>query len=169
MQTLVTPRLRLEPLVAAHADAMFPLLSDLRLCEHLDDAPPASLAELRERCGRLETRLSTDGREQWLNWVLIAADSTVLGFVQATVGRNASAWVAYELAFAHWGRGLAGEAVASMLEHLAASCGVLHFKATVEVANRRSIRLLERLGFRAADAAQAQKHELTPTERLYLR
>ena len=43
MRELTTPRTTLEPLVAAHAQAMFPLLADAALYRWLDDAPPPSL------------------------------------------------------------------------------------------------------------------------------
>ena len=47
MQALVTTRLRLDPLCAGHADALFPILADPRHARYLDDPPPASLDALR--------------------------------------------------------------------------------------------------------------------------
>ena len=82
---------------------------------------------------------------------------------------DGSAWVAYRLASRHWGRGFATQATGAMLEHLASDYGVSRWLAIVEVENLRSIRLLERLGFRAMSAEEAARHEPTATERLFVR
>jgi [ribosomal protein S5]-alanine N-acetyltransferase len=171
MQTLVTARLVLEPLVAAHADALFPVLADARMAEFLDHPPPASLDALRERCRRLESRRSSDGREQWLNWALLPREggSGAIGCVQASVLEDHSAWVAYEVASARWGQGLGSEATHAMVEHLGAHYGVLRCMATVDQRNERSWRLLERLGFRRASAAEADGLDVQAGDHLYLR
>lgn len=145
MRILATERLVLEPQVAAHADAMYAVLSDPAIYE-FENAPPASLAWLRERYARLESRRSADGREHWLNWVMCLRDGTAIGYVQATVcARKAD--IAYEMASAHWGRGLAHEGVTAMLDELVASRGVQRFGAVAKRANHRSRGLLARLHF----------------------
>ncbi len=169
MQALHTPHLLLEPLRRAHAPAMFPLLQDPSIYTYLDHGPPPSLEHLEGVYTRLEARRSPDGREQWLNWIVFAAGEPAppLGVVQATVLAGGRAWVAYELAAAHRGRGHAREAVQAMLAELAASFGVQRFMATVEVDNERSVHLLRKLGFQ--ESAPEGITTLTPTERLYLR
>ena len=172
MQALVTPRLRLEPLRAAHADALYPVLIDPRQLEYLDGGPPASLEALRERYIKLESRRSPDGREQWLNWALLprsGSGSHAIGFVQATVLEDHRAWVAYEVAHAFWGQGLATEATRAMVEHLGAHYGVARCMATVDRRNERSWRLLERLGFRRAADAEANAQQVQAGDHLYLR
>jgi ribosomal-protein-alanine N-acetyltransferase len=169
MQTLHTARLLLEPLRRGHAVAMFPLLQDPTIYTHLDHGPPPSVEHLEGVYTRLEARRSPDAREQWLNWIVFAADDPErpLGVVQATVMSGGRAWVAYEFGAAHRGRGFAREAVQAMLGELAASFGVQRYQATVEAANERSIHLLRRLDFE--EAAPAGITTLTETERLYLR
>lgn len=169
MQALHTPRLRLEPLRRDHAAAMFPLLQDPTIYTYIDHGPPPTLAHLEGVYTRLEARRSPDGREQWLNWIVFNAGEPTqpLGVVQATVLAGGRAWVAYELAAAHRGRGHAREAVQAMLAELAASFGVQHFLATVEHDNERSIHLLRKLGFQ--EASPEGITTLTPTERLYRR
>ena len=58
---------------------------------------------------------SADGAEQWLNWVIRLPTSELIGYVQATVHPNGCAAIAYELSSAHWGRGLARQAVEAAL------------------------------------------------------
>lgn len=169
MQPIEAGALRLEPLTAAHAEAMFEILVEPEIHRYLDEPPPPSIEHLRGVYQRREARQSPDGTQRWLNWVIRAPEGSLLGYVQATVTLSGTAWIAYILASRHRGRGHAGTAVRAMMEHLAADYGVLRFLATVEVENVRSIRLLERLGFRAATAMELAGHPLTSTERLFVR
>jgi [ribosomal protein S5]-alanine N-acetyltransferase len=169
MQALHTQRLRLEPLVAAHAEAMFEVLNDPAIYTYLDYGPPTSIQALREHYRSLESRRSPDGREGWLNWIVFEKNAPhPLGYVQATVLDDGHAWVGYEFNSAHWGRGLAFEAMKAMPERLSAEYGVRRCLACVEQANARSIALLERLGF-ALTADVPQATTLTASERLYSR
>jgi ribosomal-protein-alanine N-acetyltransferase len=148
MDQLGTARLVLEPLREAHADELFGGLSDARLYAHMPGPPPASVAELRARHRRLEARRSPDGSERWLNWALRARDDgRLVGYVQATVFGDGGAEVAYVLLYAEWGRGLAREATQRMIDHLHERFAVRRFRATVDLGNRRSTRLLGALGF----------------------
>lgn len=169
MRPLRTERLRLEPLVRAHAAAMFPLLQDPTLYTWADHSPPPSLTHLEDVYARREARQSPDGRERWLNWIVATAvqPTQPVGVVQATLPQDGRAWLGYEFPAAYRGRGYAREAVAAMLAELAASFGVQHFHATVEEDNARSIHLLRQLGFR--DTAPEGITTLTATERLYTR
>ena len=169
MPALAAEGLVLEPLTAAHAEAMFALLSDPVLYRYIDEAPPADVDKLRARYRRLESRTSADGGEAWLNWIVREPGQPPLGFVQATVLDDGSAWVAYLLGSAHQGRGHATRATAAMLAHLEAAHGTTRLLANVELENLASIRLLQRLGFRAATAAEAARHEPTASERIFVR
>jgi [ribosomal protein S5]-alanine N-acetyltransferase len=169
MRTLPTAGLVLEPLTVAHAEEMFEILRDPELYRYLDDQPPAGVEPLRERYARLQSRASADGTQRWLNWVVREPGQPALGFVQATVLEDGSAWIAYLLGSRHGGRGLATKATAAMLEHLASDYAVVRQLAIVEAGNLRSIRLLERLGFRAMSADEAARHEPTASERLFVR
>lgn len=169
VETLHTTRLVLEPLVEAHADALYPLLCEPRQLEYLDQGPPESLDALRRGYRKLESRRSPDGTQRWLNWAIVVSDESAnaVGFVQATVLADHRAWVAYEVGLPWWGRGIATEATQAMVQHLAGSCGVSHFMATVDRRNVRSYRVLERLGFARADDAAAASLDVAPGDWLY--
>jgi [ribosomal protein S5]-alanine N-acetyltransferase len=169
MHTLTTLQLELEPLTIEHATEMFEVLSDPVIYRYLDDPPPPSIERLRSVYKKREARKSPDGSQGWLNWAVRVRGQQFVGVVQATVFEPNSAWVAYVFSPQHWGHGYAQEATAAMINHLASDYGVTRYLATVEVENIRSIRLLERLSFRLATPQEASGHELTVSERLFLR
>ena len=169
MQALAAGELVLEPLVAGHAEAMFEVLGDPALYRYLDHPPPPTAEHLRAVYAGVEKRLSPDGSQVWLNWVVRRHGQAPLGYVQATVMPDCTAWVGYVFSVQHRGRGHATQAVRAMLEHLAGDHGIRRFLASVEAENLQSIRLLQRLGFRAAHDSELEGHELSPSERLFVR
>ena len=168
MHAIETGSLTLEPQTAAHAEEMFAVLSDPAIYEY-ENEPPPSLEWLRVRFTQLESRRSANGQEQWLNWVIRLPSSELIGYVQATIDRTGCAAIAYELSSAHWGRGLARQAVAAMISELAQRYQVRQLTAVFKRRNLRSMRLLERLGFSPASLEQHMKHHIEPGERLMQR
>jgi [ribosomal protein S5]-alanine N-acetyltransferase len=167
MRILENSVIRLEPQVVAHAEAMFEVLSDPAIYEY-ENAPPPSLAWLRTRFGRLESRLSPDGAEDWLNWVIRLPSSALIGYVQATVYPASRAAIAYELNSRYWGKGLATTAVALMIEELVANYDVKTLSAVLKATNSRSAKLLQRLGFSLAPEDLRVLYKVEPDELLML-
>jgi RimJ/RimL family protein N-acetyltransferase len=165
MHVIATTSLTLEPQVAAHAEEMFVVLSDPAIYEY-ENEPPPSVEWLRARFTRLESRQSSDGQEQWLNWVIRLPTSELIGYVQASVRSGGRAAIAYELASAYWGRGLASQAVRAMIGELLEHYQVRMLSAVFKRENHRSMRLLERLGFKLASAEEHVKRQVEPGERL---
>jgi len=163
VRTIKTARLTLEPQTAAHAEEMFMVLSDPAIYEH-ENEPPPSLEWLRARFVKLESRRSADGAEEWLNWVIRLSARELIGYVQATVRASGQAAIAYELSSAHWGRGLAREAVQAMIRELVEHYRVHELVAVLKRENARSYRLLDRLGFSLASAELHVKHQVEPDE-----
>ena len=147
---LRSSRLVLEPIQVRHADLLFELLQDPSLYTFMPTEPPASLELLRARYETLSRRSSPDGSETWLNWAVRLPDGAYVGTVQATVFKNASALLAYELGAEHRGAGYATEACRVVMDELVDAYGVGEIRALVDTRNERSIRLLERLGFARA-------------------
>jgi RimJ/RimL family protein N-acetyltransferase len=165
MRTLQTGPLTLEPQTAAHAAEMFDVLSDPAIYEY-ENEPPGSIEALRTRYAKLESRRSADGRQQWLNWVIRMDGVGLIGYVQATVYPDGSASIAYEMASAHWGRGLGRRATEAMLRELVDHYGVKRLFAVAKERNFRSLRLLSRLGFSLADPALRAERGVEPDETL---
>ena len=169
MQALAAGNLVLEPLVAAHAGAMFEVLTEPELYRYLDYPPPSTVDHLAHVYARLEACRSPDGSEHWLNWIVSPLGQPPIGYVQATVTASGNAWIGYVFSKKHWGKGYATHAVQAMLEHLPMVYGVSRFLATVEAENAASIRLLARVGFRGATKMELEGHALSQTERLFIR
>lgn len=150
---IATERLALEPLEPRHAAEMLPVLAALELYAFTGGEPPTAEALLR----RYEVQArghSADGSERWLNWILrLRETDAVVGFVQATVTESAagpSADIAWLVAPAHQGAGLAGEAAAVMVAWLS-DHGIAALRACIHPDHRASARVAERLGLAPTD------------------
>jgi ribosomal-protein-alanine N-acetyltransferase len=154
---LETERLRLEPLRERHAGYLFPLFAEPQIYTFIPQDPPKSLGELQTRYRRLETRHSPEGDELWLNWAIyLKKEKQYTGIVQATIGGDQIAQLAYELNPRFWGFGYATEACQRVINTLFAEYPVTGIIAEVDTRNVASARLLERLSFeRIALKAQA--------------
>ncbi|GAC1572358.1 MAG: GNAT family N-acetyltransferase [Candidatus Elarobacter sp.] len=145
---LATPRLRLEPIRAGHADLLFEGFRDPSLYAYETDDPPGDLESLRERYRRVERGRSPGDDEHWLNWVPVVRDTgAAAGFVQATVEDDRQyASIGYALIASQQHRGFATEAVGAVIDHLLGN-GVALLHAVIDVRNAPSISLVERLRF----------------------
>jgi len=159
--------LRLEPLVAAHADEMFEPMSAQAIYAYIPEQPPASVAALRQRYQQLERGHSASGRERWLNWIVRLASGQCAGYVQATIHPESTADFAFVFAPQHWGRGIAFEACRAALPSLADDFGVRALFATVDPRNLRSIGLLQRLGFEEVLADAYPHGQVEPGDRVF--
>lgn len=169
MQQISTPRWVLEPLVVSHAGSMFEVLRDPILHSYLDFAPPSSVEQVRDSYAKMQGRQSPDGSQGWLNWIALPRGGGPIGYVQATTLRGGVAWVAYLIGRTSWGLGYAHEAMRAMLGHLTVYHGISRFQATVEADNLRSIALLYRLEFNLASHEEAAAHDLSASERLFIK
>lgn len=150
-------RLLLEPLRAAHAALLFPVLADPRLYTYVPDEARATVALLAWRLAELERGAPPGSNETWLNWVLRRRDDgAAIGTLQATVEPGARAWIGYLFAPSAWGCGYATEACAWLVGELARRHGVRDVLASVDVRNAKSIAVLERVGFARAAVCAAE-------------
>jgi RimJ/RimL family protein N-acetyltransferase len=149
IETLVTPRLTLEPLLERHAAELHPLLDSPALHEFIGGRP-ATAEELRARYSGLETRASPDGAEGWLNWVVREREGgAAVGVMQATV-RPRHALVAWVVGAPYQGRGYASEAAAGLVAWLLDQ-GVRDIRAHVHPDHAASGAVAARTGLAPTD------------------
>ncbi len=142
----------LEPLLEAHAEALFALFAEPDNWLYLDSTPPPDVETLAARHRYLEARRSPDGSEMWLNWGVLFGGA-LIGFVQATVSAEQRITLAYFIAKPYWGRGFATDAVRAMVAYLDASFPDAEIVASVDDRNTASFKLLRRLGLTVYDCS----------------
>jgi RimJ/RimL family protein N-acetyltransferase len=167
MKALVTDVCILEPQVEAHAPAMFAVLSDPAIYE-FEGEPPPSVEALAAGYRRKESRLSPDGSELLLNWVVRLHEAEFTGYVQAAVTREGCACIGYEFSSRYWRRGIATAALRAVLQELEGTYDVRLVVAVLNKANYRSMGLLLKLGFVAAPAETAARFQPAGDEMVLL-
>ncbi|NJN00771.1 MAG: GNAT family N-acetyltransferase [Aquincola sp.] len=163
MNALYGIRCNLEPQVEAHAPEMFEVLCDPAIYE-FEGVPPPSMERLAAGIRRKEARVSPDGTEQWLNWVVRLPGGGLAGYVQATLYASGAAYIGYELACRFWRQGVGSAAVALMIEELKTTYQVQTFVAVLKTVNFRSLGLLHKLGFRPGSPEDAARYEAEDDE-----
>ena len=154
-QNFTSCRLTAELVEEWHAKCVHPIVQDPTLYTFIPDEPP-SLPQLQERYRFWQSRISPDGMEYWLNYVLfLSTTDECVGTLQAGVNlttREAS--VAYMITTSCQKRGLGTEALSALINHLQTDYDVRVIKAWIDVRNRASIRLVERLGLSQVEFIQ---------------
>ncbi|MDG2535429.1 GNAT family protein [Sphingomonas sp. HITSZ_GF] len=138
---LETARLRLRPRTPDDAEALFPSLSDAGLMHFWSGPPHADVAQTRAEFAR--------ARPEWRAWAItLKGEDRAIGVVAAGEKRQGNvSELGYMLARAHWGSGIAAEAVGAVIDRIFAE-GQRRVFADTDPENLASRALLERLGFR---------------------
>ncbi len=142
---------------------MFDVLSDPAIYE-FEGMPPPSIEQLAAGYRRKEARVSPDGRERWLNWVVRLPNNALAGYVQATVLETGASLIGYEFASRYWRQGIGCASVSAVLAELARSYEVHTVVAVLKTANYRSMGLLHQLGFKPGTEADARTYEAEQDE-----
>jgi RimJ/RimL family protein N-acetyltransferase len=132
---------------------MVDLLADRALYEFYADEASPTLDELRERYRRQCQGRSSDGREEWHNWIMrLRTTQAAAGFVQATVtGAEGERTVelAWVVGSVYQRQGLAAEAARAVVEAMRAP-GTTVF-AHIAPGHVASESVARRLGLRPTD------------------
>ena len=156
IESVEAGRLRLEALTVDHAVSMVDVLSDGALYQYIGGQPP-TVSELRLRYAAQAVGHSEDQSQWWLNWIVSLRDSAcAVGYVQATVEQASAgpeASIAWVIAPAFQGRGLATEAASAMVDWLS-TMGVDHLVAYVHPAHAASQAVARRLGLHPTSAIE---------------
>jgi ribosomal-protein-alanine N-acetyltransferase len=137
---------RLRPLRADDADALHAYLQDPAVTE-LTSYPVVSVPMVEAMIERSLSRWAAGEPSRW--GIALQPDDRLVGTCGFNDWSQAHRWaeLAYDLAQAHWGKGLMRQAVAAVLRWMYRQDLVDRVHAFVRVDNRRSERLLERSGF----------------------
>ena len=148
----LTERLRLREFTEQDVDAIAEFRKDPRYLEYYY-RPPYT----RKECVSFVDRCIGWSRERpRSNYQLAITDRSSDALfgdcgVRTEVPGRKCGEVGYELSPAYWGHGYATEAVRAMLDFGFEELGLDEIEARCVVANKRSVRLLHRLGFEEAE------------------
>ena len=149
--TLATERVSLREGAPADADALHALWSDAEAMRWWSHPPHDRIGQSR---AKMESILAAEG---WRCWVVtLAGDDLAIGTVNVHAHRPGVAEIGYGFARAHWGGGLAREAVAAVLDQLFKAEAHRRVFADTDPDNAPSNRLLEALGFRVEGRLRAE-------------
>ena len=140
-ERLVLRRMRLDDAPALHES-----LSDPEVMRYWSTLPHDNLAVTEAWVAR--TVASVDAGEA--DEFVMLLDGTVIG----KVGLWRDEEIGVILSRAHWGRGLAAEALRAGIDHFF-SKGVARITADIDPRNEKSLRLFETLGFTQTGSAKA--------------
>jgi len=141
-------RLHLRGPTVADSDDLFALFSDPEVMRYWSRAPMRERGEAEGLIGEI---LDSFERRELINWVIATPDDRVVGTCTLfrIDPRHRRAEIGYALRSDHWGRGLAGEAVALAIDWAMQALDLHRVEADIDPRNEASHKLLERLGFRS--------------------
>lgn len=148
MVIVETDRVVVRALEPRDLDAFAAVTGDPELMRYVGDGTTLSR---EDTAGWIAITARNQLRDGWTTWAV--ADRTtgeLLGYAGLVHGDGDSIEITYVLRREHWGRGLAGEIVAALVEHAFGVCGLPELRATIDPRNAASRRVVERAGFSAA-------------------
>lgn len=141
------PRIRLRAFREDDLDDLFAVHSDPRVMRYWSFPAWTGRAQARER---LVSAIAGRDPDRLLCWAIAGrADDRLIGGVTlfAIDRAQGRAEIGYSLGSAHWGQGLAQEAMRLALDHAFDGLGLRRVEADIDPRNTASCRLTERLGF----------------------
>ncbi|RLI02029.1 N-acetyltransferase [Candidatus Bathyarchaeota archaeon] len=155
--SITTDRLRLRPVTETDIDFVFKLFSRTETNLYSEDPDIKSLKEAKE----MYVRYMKPGSDTHFRVIIELTSTTepigTIGFYNyITDYRRAE--MGYDLLKEYWGQGYMSEAVQAIIKYGFEELGLVRIEATVDPENIRSIKVLERNGF---------KHEGTLRKRYY--
>jgi RimJ/RimL family protein N-acetyltransferase len=148
LPTLEGTRVRLRWLEADDAADVLAVFGDPRVTAYMGLATQTTEADALALIEEIHALARRDSLYQW--GIARRPDDRVMGTVTlASIDRrNRRAEVGFALGRAHWGEGLATEAVRVALEHAFGAMALHRIEADIDPRNAASLALVRRLGFR---------------------
>ena len=145
--SLSTDRLLLRPITVKDIEFIYTLFAapETNLYSGYDD-----LKTIKEAKEMYETYLKPGFPSHFRLLIELKDSKTPLGTLGLYLysDKNKRAEIGYDLATEHWGNGYMTEAVSEVLQYGFKELELNRIEATVDASNTRSIRLLERMGFK---------------------
>jgi len=142
--TLETLRASLRPFAAADLDAVHRLWTDREVRRYLWDDQVISRERAADAVAASAADFAARGYGLWA--VTDRESGALVGFCGVRTAESGEPELLYGLLPAWWGRGLATECAAAVLDHLFGALGQAAVVALTDAPNLASVRVIERLG-----------------------
>ncbi len=154
---LETERLRLRQVRRSDAADIFRFRGDYQVTRYNFGAPYKTIEQVEQLIDAINQGFTRRSEFRW-GITLKAKDDRVIGLAGFNYwnqhDRRAS--VGYDLTQAYWGRGIIPEALAAIIDFGFNSLNLNRVEADCTVENTASVRVLEKLGFRAEGIQREQ-------------
>ncbi|HEV2502379.1 MAG TPA: GNAT family N-acetyltransferase [Mesorhizobium sp.] len=158
-----TPRLTIRPFVPTDAAALVSVFSDPDVARYVGNGEALSLEDAELWVTRSGENLKRHG--YGTGAVIARSTGQLIGWAGFARPKDGPEQIIYGLTAANWGRGFGDEIVQALIG-VAGERGIATVMATVDQANTKSIRLLEKRGFRLRDRNHGGDSEVHLYERI---
>jgi [ribosomal protein S5]-alanine N-acetyltransferase len=147
LPTLTGSRLRLRQILVRDVPSLFAVFSDPAVMRYWSRPPMTHLDEALKLLENIDSGRRDGTLYQW--GIAMRGDDRVIGTCTlfALNREHRRAEIGYALGSAHWGQGLAFEALRLSIAFAFSTMRLNRLEADVDPRNTPSLRLLERLGF----------------------
>ena len=156
---LTTPRLVLRPFVPADVDDIFEYAKDPEWAEYLLDSVPQPYTR-RSAEEFIASRMTAPPAE--LSWAIVLRGTGIGGIVLRVDPKHETGEIDYALAKSHWGQGLIPEAAAAVVDWAFRERRLARISSQADVRNRRSWRVMEKLGMRREGVSRSRRKDPRP-------
>ena len=156
LPTLGADRLSLRHLTAADADDIFAIFSDPEVMRYWSAVPMGTIEEATAYIAHIHYSLRRRELFQW--GISLTGSGRIIGTctLLSVSAPHQRAEIGFAMGCDHWGRGLAREAVTTVITFAFDRLSLHRLEADVDPRNDRSLRLLERLGFSREGSLRAR-------------
>lgn len=164
LPSILAKRVSLQPLTSLDAPALFEIFSNLEVTRYWGSPPMKSVDDAAALVWSIQEGYRTRQLFQW--GVRRRDDGQLVGTCTLLHmdRKNRRSELGFALGREHWGKGLAREAVAALIDWSFHRLRLHRLEADVDPRNERSLRLLERLGFRREGYLRERHHQGTEVQ-----
>jgi RimJ/RimL family protein N-acetyltransferase len=157
LPTIEANRLRLRWLTSADVPSLYAIFGDPEVCRYWSRPQLRDVVEATALLEEIESGYATRTLSQW--GIVTRVDDHLIGTCTLTSFslEHRRAEVGFALERTSWGQGYGSEALHALLQYAFESLDLRRIEADVDPRNTRSIRVLERAGFRR-EGLQRQRY-----------
>ena len=140
---LATPRLVLRPFGPGDVGDLFEYAKDPEWAEYLLDSVPQPYTRRNAEEFIADRMLAP---ETQISWAIVLDGAGIGGIILSVDSQHETGEIDYALAKSHWGQGLMTEAAGAVVDWGFGQRGLHRISSQADIRNRRSCRVLEKLG-----------------------